>query len=266
MRTSLMKNFQSASVHSSHSPFSRRAMRWKQTRCAVTRSNCLPRSGKGVLRIDSRDDAANPKNLVVPRKKGSSSGSSPRSFVAEQTAKIEKISGAAAEIQDVERRRAIKPEVLYAFYVNANPVVGVLVGVDLSRVRPIRIMFAQPYQFRFINRGENSSRAYRVRPAASVLPQTFRRVAGKELLKFSRKSHGKTMQRRGADTQGATCSERTPSLLDVYSNQTRRAFPGHKSACPAVARIEVLLIAPQHFQFRAGRLFPTHSIVQMPFP
>jgi hypothetical protein len=62
--------------------------------------------------------------------------------VAEKTTKIEKISGAAAEIQNVERRRAIKPKVLYAFYVNANPVAGVLVGVDLSRVRPIRVMFA----------------------------------------------------------------------------------------------------------------------------
>ena len=64
-------------------------------------------------------------------------------------------------------------------------------------------MFAQPYQFRLINRGENPSRTYRVRPAASVLPQTFRRVAGKELLKFSRESHGKTMQKRGASTQGS---------------------------------------------------------------
>jgi hypothetical protein len=55
-------------------------------------------------------------------------------------------------------------------------------------------MFAELCQFRFIYGGENPSRAYRVRPAASVLPQTFRRVAGKELLKFSRKSHGETMQ------------------------------------------------------------------------
>ena len=59
-------------------------------------------------------------------------------------------------------------------------------------------MFAQPYQFRFIYRGENPSRAYRVRPAASVLPQTFRRVAGKKLLKFLRESHGKTMPMKRA--------------------------------------------------------------------
>jgi hypothetical protein len=29
-----------------------------------------------------------------------------------------------------------------------------------------------------------------------MLPQTFRRVAGKKLLKFLRESHGKTMQKR----------------------------------------------------------------------
>jgi hypothetical protein len=83
---------------------------------------------------------------------------------------------------------------LHALYVNANPVAGVFVRVDLSRVWSIRIMFAQPYQFRFVYRGENPSRAYRVRPAASMLPQTFRRVAGKKLLKFLRESHSKMMQ------------------------------------------------------------------------
>jgi len=78
VRTSWMKNFQSASVHSSHSPFSRRPIRWKHTRCAVTRSNCLPKSGKGSRALIRAMTRLTPKNLVVPRKKGSSSGSSPR--------------------------------------------------------------------------------------------------------------------------------------------------------------------------------------------
>ena len=203
-----MKNFQSASVHSSHSPFSRRASRWKHTRCAVTRSNCLPRSGKGVLRIDSRDDAANAEELGRPAEKRFVIRIEPETFVAKHPAEIEKITGAAAEIQDVERRRAIKPEVLYALYVNAYPVVGVLVSIDLSRVRPIRVLFAQPYQFRFIYRGENPSRAYRMRPAASVLPQTFRRVAGKELLKFSRESHSKRCRKEALCSRNDVCGRR----------------------------------------------------------
>jgi hypothetical protein len=61
-------------------------------------------------------------------------------------------------------------------------------------------MFAQSYQFRLINRSENALRTYRVRPTASVLPETFRRVAGKELLKFLRNSHRETMQRSGRVT------------------------------------------------------------------
>ena len=168
--------------------------------------------------------------------------------MAEQTAKVEKISWAAAQVHNVERRRAIKPKVLYALYVNANPIVGVLIGIDLSRVRSIRVMFAQPYQFRFIDRGEKPSRAYRVRPTANVLPQTFRRVAGKELLKFLRESHGKTMQKRGALLKERR--SRAPSLLYIYSNQARRAFPGHESACPAIPGIKKLLITPKHLQFR----------------
>ena len=66
----------------------------------------------------------------------------PEAFVAEQTAEIKKISRATPKVQNVERGRSIQPEVLDAFYVNANPVVRVLIGVDLSRVRPMRIMFA----------------------------------------------------------------------------------------------------------------------------
>ena len=160
-------------------------------------------------RIDSRDDAANAEELGRTAEKRFVIRIEPETLVAKHPAEIEKITGAAAEIQDVERRRAIKPEVLYPFYVNAYPVVGVLVGVDLSRVRPIRVMFAQSYQLRSINRGEDASRTHRVRPTASVFQQAFRRVAGKELLKFLRKSHGKGCN-EACDTQGmpvAACAK-----------------------------------------------------------
>ena len=163
---------------------------------------------QGLLRIDSRDDAANAEELGRPAEKRFIIGVEPETLVAKHSAEIEKITGAAAKIQDIERRRAIKPEVLYALYVNAYPVVGVLVSVDLSRVRSIRIMLAQPYQFRFIDRGENPSRAYRVRPAASVFPQTFHRVAGEKLLKFSRGSHGKRCRK-----------ERLCSRSDVFDGR-----------------------------------------------
>ena len=147
------------------------------------------------LCIDSSDHATNAEELSHPAEKRFVIGIEPQTFVAEQSAEIEKVSGAAAEIQDVEWPRAIKPEILYAFYVNANPVIGVLVSVDLSRVRSIRVMFTQPYQFRRIYRGENLLRTYWMRPTGSVLQQTFRCVAGKELLKFLGKPHRQTMQK-----------------------------------------------------------------------
>jgi len=108
--------------------------------------------GQRHLRIDSRDDAANAEEFGRPPEKRFVIGIQPQTFVAEQTAKVEKISWAAAQIQNVEWRRAIKPKVLYALYVNANPIVSVLIGIDLSRVRSIRIILAQPYQLRLINR------------------------------------------------------------------------------------------------------------------
>ena len=95
--------------------------------------------------IDSRNDAANAEELGRPAEKRFVIRIEPETFVAKDPAEIEKITGAAAEIQDVERRRAIKPEVLYALYVNAYPVGGVLVGIDLSRIRPIRILFTQSF-------------------------------------------------------------------------------------------------------------------------
>ena len=48
VRMSLMKNSQLAGVHSFQIPFGSLIVRWKQTRCAVTRSNFSPRSGRGT--------------------------------------------------------------------------------------------------------------------------------------------------------------------------------------------------------------------------
>jgi len=147
------------------------------------------------LCIDARDDAANAKQLGRAAEERFVIGIQSETFVAEKSAEVEKITGSAAKIQDVERRRAVKPEVLRTLYIDANPVVGVLVRIDLSRVRPIGIKLAQSYQFRSINRGEDASRTYGMRPTTNMLPQALCRVAGKELLEFLRKSHDKMMQR-----------------------------------------------------------------------
>ena len=146
------------------------------------------------LRIDPADDTLDVKELGHPPEKRFVIRIEADALVAEQTAEIEKISRATPKVQNVERGRPIQPEVLDAFYVNTNPVVRVLISVDLSRVGPMRIIFAELGQFRSINRRENPLRTYRVRPAANVLPQAFRRVASKQFLKFLRNPHDKTMQ------------------------------------------------------------------------
>ena len=109
------------------------------------------------LCIDARDDAADAKQLSRAAEERFVIGVQSETFVAEESAEVEKITGSAAKIQDVKRRRAVKPEVLHALYVDADPVVRVFIRVDLSRVRPIGIKLAQSYQFRSINRGEDAS-------------------------------------------------------------------------------------------------------------
>lgn len=165
------------------------------------RSNEIELLSEGRQRrlcVDACDNATNAEKLSRPAEKRFVIGIESETLMAEQTAEIQKISGTAAQVQNVERRRAIKPEVLYALYVYANPVIRILVGVDLSRIRSIWVIFTQSFQFRPIYRGEKPSRIYRVRPAASVLPQTFRRLTGKEFLEFMGNSHRETMQRSRA--------------------------------------------------------------------
>ena len=140
--------------------------------------------GQRLPGIDSRDNAAHTEKLRGPAEERFVIGIESQAFVTEQTTQIEKISGAAAEIEYVERPRSIKPEILDTFYVNGHPVVRVLVRIDLSRIGPVGIVFAQPNQLGLVNRRENLSGTYRMRPSAGMLPQTFDRIAGKEFLNF----------------------------------------------------------------------------------
>ncbi len=65
-------------------------------------------------------------------------------FVAEKPAKVKEITRATAKIENLERGRAIEPKVLQSLDVYADPVDGVFVGVDSSRIGPVRITLAQP--------------------------------------------------------------------------------------------------------------------------
>ena len=101
--------------------------------------------GQRCLRMDSRDDSANPEQLRRAAEKQLFIYVQAESFVAKEAADVEKITGAAAQVENIKRRRAIEPQVLDMLDVNADPVRCVFVGVDSSRVGPVRIMLAQPF-------------------------------------------------------------------------------------------------------------------------
>ena len=150
------------------------------------------------LCIDSLDETINPEQLRCSAEERLVIGIESETLVSEQLAEVKEITRAAAKIENLERRRTIEPEILDALHVDSNPVIRVFVGVDLSGVRPIGILLAQSYQLRSINRAENTSRTYGMRPATGVFPQAFSCIAGKEFLEFARKLHLQTMQEKCA--------------------------------------------------------------------
>ncbi len=96
------------------------------------------------LRMDSRNDTAHAEELGGAAKEGFVARIEPESFVTEKPTEVEKVTGAAAQIENLKRSRAIEPKVLHALHVDADPVRCVFVSVDLPRIRSVRIALAQP--------------------------------------------------------------------------------------------------------------------------
>jgi len=96
------------------------------------------------LRLDPRNDAANAEMLSCAAKERFVVRVKAKCLVTEETSEVEKITWATAKIENLEWRRAIKPKVLNALNVYADPIGCVFVCVDSSRIRPIRITLAQP--------------------------------------------------------------------------------------------------------------------------
>ncbi len=97
------------------------------------------------MRLDPRNDAANAEMLGCAAKERFVVRVKAKSLVTEEPSEVEKITRSAAKIENLEWRRAIKPKVLDALYVDTDPVICVFVGVDPSRIRPIRITLAQSF-------------------------------------------------------------------------------------------------------------------------
>ena len=100
--------------------------------------------GQRDSRMNPRDHAADIEQFGSASEERLLVGIEAESFVAEEPADVKEISSAAPKIENVQWWAAIQPEILGVLDVSVDPIRGILVGVNLSRVRPIRIMLAQP--------------------------------------------------------------------------------------------------------------------------
>ena len=110
-------------------------------------------------------------------------------FVTELFADVQKISRAAAEIENAQRRAAIEPEILRAFDVDLEPVIDVGKSIDARRVRLLRITRAQIFPGFAIDPAQNVLFIDGMTPALRMIEKAFDCLSGKELLNFAREIH-----------------------------------------------------------------------------
>ena len=146
------------------------------------------------LVMDPRNHAAHVQKCSRASEEWLIIGVKAEAFVSEKSADVKEVTGPTAKIENPQGRRAIEPQILGAFHINADPVVGVLKPVDLSRIRPIRVAFPQSGELWSVNRRQNAVRVHWMRPAAGVFPKTLEPFEGKELLEFPRQLHHEIIQ------------------------------------------------------------------------
>ena len=243
------------------------------------------------LRSDPRNNAANAQKLCRAAPKCVFAGVDSESFVAKKAAEVEKITGATHQIENLKRRRAIKPEVLKMLNVDADPVRCVFVGVDFSRVgsveeRVCAVFLIHPDRsWRGLSAARSQDESNdRCAPRGSaqhrakIVFRVYAKVAlGNDAtkLRFAQGTTGRgglgfqPIEPIGRDADATTVWK--PSLFDLYPDQTSGAFVDAESASPAVTRnellpVEGLLVTPKHIECRAGRFFPAKLVIHMPFP
>ncbi len=99
---------------------------------------------QGGLRPDSGDDAIDTEELSCAAKERFVVRVKAKSFVTEDTTEVQKITRAAAKIENLEWGRAIEPKILHALDVDTDPVCCVFVSINLSGIRSVRIALPQP--------------------------------------------------------------------------------------------------------------------------
>jgi hypothetical protein len=98
--------------------------------------------GQRRLRFDAPNDAVNIEELGCPAEKRLLICVKPESFVTEESAEIEKVTGAATKIENLQWWGTIEPKILRTPDVYADPVRCIFVSIDLSRIWPVGITLA----------------------------------------------------------------------------------------------------------------------------
>ena len=92
--------------------------------------------------VNTRDNPMHVQQLSCAAKERFFIGIEADCLVTEETTDVEEISRAASKIENPERRGPIQPKIMGALDVDADPVGGVFIRVDLSRIGPVWITFA----------------------------------------------------------------------------------------------------------------------------
>ena len=88
--------------------------------------------------------------------------------MAERFANVKEVPGAAAKIENAQRRRAIQPKILRALDVDVDPIGKVFEAIDLRRARSIRILLAQLFELRAVERVKDAAFVDGVRRTAEM--------------------------------------------------------------------------------------------------
>ena len=111
--------------------------------------------GQGSLSSDSPDHSRHIEQRNRGPEKWIIIGIEAKNVMPKMFADVEEIAGAAAEIENVERRRAVEPKVLRALDVDVDPISDVFEAIDLRRPGPIRILMAQIFKLKPIDVVQN---------------------------------------------------------------------------------------------------------------
>ena len=104
--------------------------------------------GQGSLSLNPADDARNIEQLSRCPEKRLVVDVESENVVAEIFADVKEVAGPTAEIENVQRLRAVEPKVLGALDVDVDPINDVFEAIDLRGAGPIRILVAQAFELK----------------------------------------------------------------------------------------------------------------------